>query len=139
MFKFDESARVIAAESRYVPGGVNSQFRIGMQPGPIVFTHGQGPYLFDVDGNQLIDYYCGMGATVLGHNPRPVIEAVKAQVDKGILYAGQSPIEYEAARLLCERIPSAERVRFGSSGSEVAQAAMRLARAATGRRIIVKF
>src|SRR5690606_28610037 len=124
MLNFDESARVIATESRYVPGGVNSHFRLGMRPGPIAFTHGDGPYLFDIDGNRLIDYYCGMGATVLGHNPRPIIEAVKQQVEKGILFAGQSPIEYEAAHLLCSRIPSAERVRFGSSGSEVAQAAM---------------
>src|SRR5690606_24387164 len=76
---------------------------------------------------------------VLGHSPRGVQQAVKDQVEKGILFAGQSPVEYEAARIICERIPSAERLRFGSSGSEVAQAAMRLARAATGRRTIVKF
>src|SRR5690606_21264967 len=87
----------------------------------------------------LIDYYGGMGAMVLGHNPATVREAVKAQVDKGILFAGQSPIEAEAAQLLCDRIPSAERLRFGSSGSEVAQAALRLMRAATGRRTIIKF
>ena len=68
-----------------------------------------------------------------------VQQAVKDQVDKGILYAGQSEIEFEAARILCERIPSAQRIRFGSSGSEVAQAAFRLARAATGKRIILKF
>ena len=139
MLKFDESARVIATESRYVSGGVNSNFRLGMGHGPLVFTHGQGPYLFDVDGNKIIDYYCGMGAMVLGHSPAGVQQAVKDQVDKGILYAGQSPVEYEAARIICERVPSAERLRFGSSGSEVAQAAMRLARAATGRRAIVKF
>jgi glutamate-1-semialdehyde 2,1-aminomutase len=68
-----------------------------------------------------------------------VQDAVKAQVDKGILYAGQSEIEFEAARLLCEHIPSAERIRFGSSGSEVAQAAFRLGRAATGKPVILKF
>ncbi|KKB12147.1 glutamate-1-semialdehyde aminotransferase [Devosia geojensis] len=139
MLKFDESARIIASESRYVSGGVNSNFRLGMGHGPLVFTHGQGPYLFDVDGNRIIDYYCGMGAMVLGHSPAGVLQAVKDQVEKGILYAGQSPVEYEAARIICERIPSAERLRFGSSGSEVAQAAMRLARAATGRRTVVKF
>lgn len=139
MLKFDESARIIASESRYVSGGVNSNFRLGMGPGPLVFTHGEGAYLHDVDGNKLIDYYCGMGAMVLGHSPKGVQQAVKDQVEKGILFAGQSPVEYEAARIICERIPSAERLRFGSSGSEVAQAAMRLARAATGRRTIVKF
>ncbi|QMV04142.1 aminotransferase class III-fold pyridoxal phosphate-dependent enzyme [Devosia sp. D6-9] len=110
-----------------------------MQPGPLVFERGEGAYLFDVDGNRLIDYYCGMGAMVLGHNPAGVRQAVKEQVDRGILFAGQAPVEFEAARIICERIPSAERIRFGSSGSEVAQAAMRLARAVTGRRKIVKF
>jgi glutamate-1-semialdehyde 2,1-aminomutase len=80
-----------------------------------------------------------MGATVLGHNPANVARAVKEQVDRGILFAGQTEIEFQAARLVCERVPCARRVRFGSSGSEVAQAAMRLARAATGRHIILKF
>src|SRR5690606_4202056 len=136
---FDTSAARIAESSRWIAGGVNSHFRQGMHPGPLVFERGEGPYLFDADGNRLIDYYCGMGAMVLGHSPGGVRQAVKDQVDKGILFAGQTDIEAEAARLLCERIPSAERVRFGSSGSEVAQAAMRLMRAATGRRTILKF
>lgn len=136
---FDRSAALIAENARHIAGGVNSNFRIGMAGGPLVFTHGEGPYLFDADGNRLIDYYCGMGAMVLGHSPHGVISAVQDQVAKGILYAGQSPIEFEAARILCERIPSAQRIRFGSSGSEVAQAAFRLARAATGRRVILKF
>ncbi|WP_323012875.1 aspartate aminotransferase family protein [Devosia sp.] len=139
MLKFDESARIVAAESHFVAGGVNSNFRLGMGHGPLVFTHGEGAYLHDVDGNRIIDYYCGMGAMVLGHSPAEVKAAVREQLEKGILFAGQAPIEYEAARIICERIPSAERLRFGSSGSEVAQAAMRLARAATGRRTIVKF
>jgi glutamate-1-semialdehyde 2,1-aminomutase len=80
-----------------------------------------------------------MGPMILGHSPKAVRDAVRKQVDVGILYAGQSAIEAEAARLFCERVPSAERMRFGSSGSEVVQAAMRVARAATGRRIILKF
>jgi glutamate-1-semialdehyde 2,1-aminomutase len=136
---FDKSAATIAENSRWIAGGVNSHFRTGMSPGPLVFERGDGPYLYDADGNRLIDYYAGMGAMVLGHSPEPVRRAVKEQIDKGILFAGQTAIEAEAARILCERIPSAERVRFGSSGSEVAQAAMRLMRAATGWRTIIKF
>jgi glutamate-1-semialdehyde 2,1-aminomutase len=136
---FERSAALIAENARHIAGGVNSNFRIGMAGGPLVFARGDGPYLIDVDGNRLIDYYCGMGAMVLGHTPPTVQQAVKDQVEKGILYAGQSEIEFEAAKILCERIPSAERIRFGSSGSEVAQAAFRLARAATGKRIILKF
>ncbi len=139
MLSFERSAALIAENAQYVAGGVNSNFRIGMAGGPLVFQRGDGPFLIDADGNRLIDYYCGMGAMVLGHTPPAVQQAVKAQVERGILYAGQSAVEFEAARILCERIPSAQRVRFGSSGSEVAQAAMRLARAATGRRTILKF
>ena len=137
--RFEESARQIAENARYIAGGVNSNFRLGMAPGPLVFERGEGAYLIDADGNRLIDYYGGMGAAVLGHSPAGVIEAVKRQVELGILFAGQAPIEAEAARLICERIPCAERLRFASSGSEAAQAAFRLARAATGRRMIVKF
>jgi glutamate-1-semialdehyde 2,1-aminomutase len=137
--RFEESARQIAENARYIAGGVNSNFRLGMAPGPLVFERGEGAYLIDADGNRLIDYYGGMGAAVLGHSPAGVIEAVKRQVELGILFAGQAPIEAEAARLICERIPCAERLRFASSGSEAAQAAFRLARAATGRRVIVKF
>jgi len=137
--RFEASKALIAANARHVAGGVNSNFRLGMAEGPLVFARGEGAYLIDADGNRLIDYYCGMGATILGHTPPEVIAAVRAQVGQGILFAGQTEIEFEAARLLCERIPSAERMRFGSSGSEVAQAAVRIARAATGRRAILKF
>ena len=136
---FDRSAALIAEAENTVAGGVNSNFRVGMAGGPLVFKRGEGPYLLDVNGNWLIDYYCGMGAMILGHSPKGVQQAVKEQVDKGILYAGQSEIEFEAARIVCQRIPSAQRIRFGSSGSEVAQAAFRLARAATGKRVILKF
>ncbi|MEY4965304.1 MAG: hypothetical protein RL274_887 [Pseudomonadota bacterium] len=136
---FERSAQLIAQSASHVAGGVNSNFRIGMAGGPLVFARGEGAYLIDADGNRLIDYYCGMGAMVLGHTPKGVQQAVKDQVEKGILYAGQSEIEFEAASILCERIASAQRIRFGSSGSEVAQAAFRLARAATGKRIILKF
>ena len=136
---FDRSAALIADAAKTIAGGVNSNFRIGMAGGPLVFARGDGPYLIDADGNRLIDYYCGMGAMILGHTPKAVAQAVKDQVDKGILYAGQSENEFEAAKILCDRIPSAQRIRFGSSGSEVAQAAFRLARAATGKRVIVKF
>jgi glutamate-1-semialdehyde 2,1-aminomutase len=136
---FDRSAALIAENASHVAGGVNSNFRIGMAGGPLVFQRGEGPHLIDADGNRLIDYYCGMGAMVLGHSPKGVQQAVRDQVEKGILYAGQSEIEFQAAKILCGRIPSAQRLRFGSSGSEVAQAAFRLARAATGKRIILKF
>ncbi|MCX5494732.1 aspartate aminotransferase family protein [Kaistia dalseonensis] len=139
LLSFDKSAEAIRTNSRWMSGGVNSNFRLNISPTPLVFERGEGPYLHDIDGNRLIDYYLGMGPMILGHKPPAIVDAVKAQIDKGILFAGQTAIEAEAARLVCEMVPSAERMRFGSSGSEVDQAALRLARAATGRAKIIKF
>ena len=139
MKTFDKSRKRLADFAKYLPGGVNSNFRMGISPTPLVFERAEGPYLYDVDGNRLVDYYLGMGPMLLGHNPEPVLKAVAEQLKYGILYAGQSEIEFEAAQLLCEIVPCAEMVRFNCAGSEVVQAALRLARAATGRSIIVKF
>jgi len=135
---FTASARRVAEAASLIPGGVNSNFRLGISPTPLVIERGEGPYLHDIDGNRLIDYYLGMGPMILGHNPSAVVDAVRRQLDKGLLFAAQSEIEYEAARLMHELVPCAERVRFNCSGSEVVQAAFRLARAATGRPTILK-
>jgi len=139
LMSFDKSVAALRENAKWIAGGANSNFRLNISPTPLVFTGGEGAYLHDVDGNALIDYYLGMGPMILGHKPQAVVDAVKAQIDIGILYAGQSAIEAEAAQLVCEMVPSAERMRFGSSGSEVDQAALRLARAATGRTKIIKF
>jgi glutamate-1-semialdehyde 2,1-aminomutase len=137
--EFEGSKRRIAAASRHMPAGVSSNFRVGMAPHPLVFDRAEGPWLFDVDGNRLIDYYLGMGPMILGHNPKAVRDAVVEQLDRGFLYGGQSPVEAEAAELFCALVPCAEKLRFCGSGSEAVQAALRLARAATGRRIVLKF
>ncbi len=121
-----------------MPGGVNSNFRLGISPTPLVIERGEGAWLHDIDGNRIIDYYLGMGPMILGHNPPEVVEAVRRQLDKGLLFAAQTEIEYEAARLVNQLVPCAERVRFNCSGSEAVQAAVRLARAATGRPTILK-
>ncbi len=139
MTTFEGSRQLIAEASQTLPGGVNSNYRLGIAPTPLVFERGEGPYLYDADGNRLIDYYLGMGPMILGHNPAPVLEAVEKQLGSGILYAGQSRIEQEAARMVCEMVPCAERVRFSCAGSEVVQAVIRLARAATHRSVIIKF
>ena len=136
---FDESRRRIAEASHWLAGGVSSNFRLGISPTPLVFERAEGAYLFDADGNRLIDYYLGMGPMILGHTPRDVIEAATAQMQKGLLYGGQSGPETEAARLFCEMIPCADLMRFCSSGSEAVQCALRLARTASGRRIVIKF
>ncbi len=139
MTSFTKSKQLLAKAAQQLPGGVSSNYRIGISPTPLVFDHAEGPYLFDADGNQLIDYYLGMGPMILGHSPQVVLDAVTEQLKRGILYAGQSEVEFAAAQLVCQIVPCAEMVRFGSSGSEVVHAALRLARAATEREIVIKF
>ena len=136
---FTRSKQRVAEATRQIPGGVSSHFRAGVSPTPLVFERADGVYLHDIDGNRLIDYYMALGPMILGHTPADVIAAAKAQLDRGLLYGGQSEIEFEAARLICEMVPCAERVRFASSGSEAVQLALRLSRAATRRSTIVKF
>ncbi|MBV9539047.1 MAG: aminotransferase class III-fold pyridoxal phosphate-dependent enzyme [Acidisphaera sp.] len=136
---FDESRRQIEAGSAFLAGGVSSNFRLGVAPTPLVIERAEGAVVVDADGNRLIDYYAAMGPMILGHSPEPVRRAAAAQLERGILYGGTSALEAEAARLVCECVPCAELVRFGSSGSEAVQAALRLARAATGRDTVVKF
>jgi len=136
---FDRSRQLVSAAARRIPGGVNSNYRLGIAPTPLVFERAEGACLYDVDGNQLIDYYLGMGSMILGHSPAALVVAVTEQLQRGILFAGQSEVEFEAARLVCSLVPCAEMVRFGCSGSEMVHAALRLARATTGRSTVIKF
>ncbi len=136
---FDASKRQIAHSAQWLAGGVSSNFRYGITPTPLVFERADGAYLYDIDGNELIDYYLAMGPMILGHNPEVVRRAALEQLERGILYGGQSRLEAEAAELFCHLVPCAERVRFAASGSEVVQLALRLARAATGRKVAIKF
>jgi glutamate-1-semialdehyde 2,1-aminomutase len=136
---FTRSRRAVEAGAAYVAGGVNSGYRTGLRPNPLVFASAHGCTLVDVDGNELTDYFLGMGPMILGHSPAPVIEAAKRQLDVSLLVAGQTPLEYQAAQLVTELVPSAELVRFASSGSEAVQVALRTARATTKRWKIIKF
>lgn len=136
---FSGSKKAVEEGASSIAGGVSSGFRVGARPHPLVFTHAHGPTLTDIDGNTLIDYFLGMGPMLLGHSPASVIEAAKRQLDVSLLVAGQTPLEYRAAELLLDLMPGADLVRFGSSGSEVVQAALRTARAATKKMKIIKF
>jgi glutamate-1-semialdehyde 2,1-aminomutase len=134
--------RAIAADRaarEVLPGGTSSNFRLNGKPVPLTFVRGEGAWLVDVDGNRYIDYALGMGANILGHAPRAVLDAVASSLSMGQLFAGQHPDEAMLARRLRERYPSMERIRFGGSGSELNHAAFRLARAFTGRQMVVKF
>ncbi|HKZ91339.1 MAG TPA: aminotransferase class III-fold pyridoxal phosphate-dependent enzyme [Candidatus Limnocylindrales bacterium] len=116
---------------------MNSDYRHGSTP--TQWAWAGGSRMRDVDGNEVIDYMLGMGPHILGHAPPAVLDAVRASLGEGQLYAGQHPREVELAERLVELIPSVERVRFLMSGTEATALAVRLARAATGRRLLLKF
>lgn len=124
---------------RVLPGGISSNVRKNWSPVPLFYTHGEGSRIWDADGNEYIDYVLARGPLLLGHSPRRVIDAVKRQMDVGLMYAGQNLLELEAAERICELVPCAEMVRFSSSGSEAVQGAWRLARGVTGKSKVVRF
>lgn len=136
---FEKSASSLVTARKVIAGGVNSNFRMWEKPHPLFFDAADGPFLWDVDGNQIIDYVMGPGPLMLGHRAPAVVEAVKKQLDKGILYAGQNKLETEVAQMLVDCIPCADQVRLGTTGTEAVQIALRMARAATGRGKVLKF
>lgn len=122
---------------RRTPGGVHSNARlVGAET---VFTRGDGPWLFDVEGNRFVDYMLGRGPALLGHTPEAINDAVVRAVADGLTLGAATPLEIEAAEAVLSVIPWADRLRFTSSGTEAVQAAFRLARAATGRSLVVQF
>src|SRR4029079_10560342 len=124
-----------------IPGGVNSPVRsFGSVGGDPFFTErGEGAYLFDTDGRRYIDYVQSWGASILGHANPAVVEAVQRAAASGTSYGTPTRGEVELAETVCERVPSLEKLRLVSSGTEAAMTAVRLARGATGRSKIVKF
>ena len=119
--------------------GVGSQVQSFSRPNPLYMTHGRGSKLYDVDGNEFIDYLLNYGPNILGHAPQVLHDAVKAQLDKGTGFGEPHPLQVELSKLLVEAVPSFEVVNYNNTGSEAVQAVLRLARAATGRTKFVKF
>jgi glutamate-1-semialdehyde 2,1-aminomutase len=132
-----EAAHLRERAVRVIPGGVNSNVRL--DTAATFFDRGQGAWLWDVDGKDYVDYLLGQGPAFLGHAPQPVLEAVEAASRKGIVFGAQHALEVEAAERLCAALGWPQMVRFGSSGTEMVQAALRLAHAATGRKRFVRF
>lgn len=129
---FERACKVLA-------GGVSSEFRKFSQPHPLFYTHGAGSHLWDVDGNQYLDFTLSQGPLILGHSHPAVLEAVECASRSGQLFAGQHLQELELAEKLQALIPCAELIRFSLSGSEADHAALRLARAVTGRPKFLRF
>src|SRR5512145_2203847 len=123
------------------PGGVNSPVRAFRAVGgqPLFIERGEGPYLFDVDGNRYIDYVLSWGPLITGHAHPDVVKAIQEAALKGTSYGAPSPLEIELAKKVMEFIPNIEMIRFVNSGTEATMSALRLARAYTQRDKIIKF
>ena len=137
--KLDKSRELYERSKRSLAGGVSSNARLPEQPVPLFFERAKGARLYDVDGNEYIDYVMGMGSDIFGHAPDFLIDAVARRMRDGQSLAGQHELEIQVSETVQQVVPSAELVRYGSSGTEVVQAVLRLARAYTGRTKFIKF
>ena len=137
--RYAKSRSLFARAQHSIAGGVNSGIRKMEQPVPLYFARGDGPRVWDVDGNEYLDFQIGQGALLYGHAPRGMAEAIAAQARLGTHWAAQSELEIEVAERLQAMIPSAELVRFNNSATEAVLAALRLARGHTGRPLVLKF
>ena len=136
---FEKSHQLHARACRVIPGGVNSGIRRLEQPVPLYFARGSGCRLWDEDGNESIDYQLGQGALLAGHAPDGLVQAIAAQAARGTHFAAQTVLEIEVAERICAMVPGTECVRFSNSSSEAILTAFRLARAHTGRPLILRF
>lgn len=137
--RYAKSRALFERATQSIAAGVNSGIRKMEQPVPLYFSHGSGPRVWDVDGNEYLDFQIGQGALLYGHAPAGMAEAIAAQARRGTHYAAQCELEIEVAERLQRLMPGAERVRFNNSATEVVLSAFRLARAHTGRPLILKF
>jgi glutamate-1-semialdehyde 2,1-aminomutase len=138
---FDQSRALQKRAERFIPGGVNSPVRAFRSVGgdPPFLVRGQGAHVWDADGNQYIDYVGSWGPLILGHAVPDVIDAIVQAARKGTSFGASTPTEADLAALVIEALPAVEKVRFVSSGTEATMSAIRLARAYTQRKYIVKF
>ncbi|HEY8868111.1 MAG TPA: glutamate-1-semialdehyde 2,1-aminomutase [Candidatus Limnocylindrales bacterium] len=135
------TAKIVDRAERLFPGGVNSPVRAFRSVGraPLVLERGEGAYVWDADGRRYIDYVGAWGPAILGHAHPKVIGAIVAAVANGLALGATHPLEVELGEAIREAMPSMERLRFTSSGTEAVMSAIRVARAATGRDLVAKF
>src|SRR5690606_3371860 len=139
--RYQRSSALFAEAQKFIPGGVNSPVRAFQAVGgdPIFVKEAKGAYLYDVDGNRLIDYIASWGPMILGHAFGPVIDAVVERAQKGTSFGMPTEIETELAQLAVSMVPNIDKIRFVNSGTEACMSAIRLARGYTGRDKIIKF
>ncbi len=136
-----QSEALFARARNVIPGGVNSPVRAFRSVGgtPRFIARGAGSHIYDVDGNEYIDYVCSWGPLILGHRPAQVIDALRETLEIGTSFGAPTGRETEMAELIVECVPSIEMVRLVNSGTEATMSALRLARGFTGRDLTVKF
>lgn len=137
----DTSSALMQRALKTIPGGVNSPVRAfkGVGGDPIFFADAKGAYLYDVDGNEYIDYIGSWGPMILGHNFEPTVQAVTEQAQRALSFGAPTELEIQLAEKITSLVPSMEQVRMVNSGTEATMSAIRLARGFTGRDMIVKF
>ena len=135
------SRRFFESAKKYIPGGVNSPVRAfkSVKMEPLFISRGKGSKIYDVDGNEFIDYVCSWGPLILGHVPQGVLSEVKEVLERGSSFGAPTELEVEMARQVVEAVPSIDEVRMVSSGTEAVMSVIRLARGYTGRNKIIKF
>ncbi len=138
---FDQSRKLRQRAEAVIPGGVNSPVRAFRAVGgdPPFIVRGEGAHIFDADNNEYIDYVGSWGPLILGHSAPEVVEAITQAARNGASFGASTPSEIDLAEAVLEAYPSMEKVRFVSSGTEAVMSAIRLARAYTGRKYIIKF
>jgi len=138
---YQRSSSLFIEAKKVIPGGVNSPVRAFQSVGgtPVFVEKASGAYLYDVDGNVLIDYIASWGPMILGHAYPPVIEALKKRAEKGTSFGMPTELETTIASLALQMIPNMDKIRFVNSGTEACMSAVRLARGATKREKIIKF
>lgn len=139
MYTYKQSANLLERAKKSLAGGVSSEFRKYNHPHAIFYSHAEGSRIYDVDGNEYLDFTLSQGPMLIGHNHPHVVQRVEEYARKGQLYAGQHILEIELAEKLQQLIPSAELIRFCLDGSEAVQTAFRIARAKTGKQKFLRF
>ncbi len=141
MQSHENSARLFAEAQRVIPGGVNSPVRAFKSVGgdPLFMQRGDGPYIFDVDGNRYIDHVMSWGPLIFGHAPPRIIRAVTDAAQRGTSFGASTEAEVRLAQKIVAAVPSVEKVRLVNSGTEAVMSAVRLARGFTNRDKIIKF
>lgn len=141
MRTYDKSIQAFQEALTLMPGGVNSPVRAfkSVNMNPIFMERGKGSKIYDIDGNEYIDYVLSWGPLILGHANNQVVEALKKMTEMGTSFGAPTLMENKLANLVKERVPSIEMVRMVSSGTEATMSALRLARGYTGKNIILKF